>query len=98
MVAETVDLGALRVGALVLVFLLVGFTVGVNLDVPAWAVTGLAVAGVALRERSFPVRSIPLDAVILVAGLAVLAVAAARSSPSRRWSGDRDRLPRRVRW
>lgn len=80
-VAELVDPGALRLRALVLAFLLVGFTLGVNLGVPVWAVTGLAVAGLAVRERSFPVRSIPLDAVVLVAGLAVLAAAAAPFLP-----------------
>lgn len=81
LVAEAVDAGALRTGGCVLAVLLVGFTVGDHLGVPAWAVAAFVVVGLALRSRGLPWRAVPLDSVALVAGLAVLAAAASAQLP-----------------
>ncbi|MDP9453536.1 MAG: hypothetical protein M3P97_09190 [Actinomycetota bacterium] len=57
-----VEARALRAGGCAVAFLLVGFTVGDHLGVPAWAVVVVVVAGLALQSRRLPWAAVPLDA------------------------------------
>lgn len=68
---------ALRVAGVVGVVLLVGFTLGGVVGVPPWAVAGVVVVGLVARARRFPLDAVPWASALTVAGLAVLAVAAA---------------------
>jgi arsenical pump membrane protein len=78
-VHETVDTGAIRAGAPVVAFLLIGFTVGDALGVPAWVVAALALAWLCARTRSLPWRHVPAQAVALALALGTLALGAAQS-------------------
>lgn len=73
----TADVRAWRVGVPAVVVLLVGFTLGDALGVPAWAVAAAVAAGLVVATRTVPWRSLPVDAVAVAGGLAVLAGAAA---------------------
>lgn len=74
---EPADGRALRLGLPVVAFVLVGFTVGDHLGVPAWAVAGAADLVLVAARRRVPWRALPYGAALLAAGLAVLAGAAA---------------------
>ncbi len=78
---EPVDRSALWVGFPVVVFLLLGFTVGARLGIPAWVVAAIALAVLMVRQRSLPWRHVPYGAALLAAGLGVLATAAAKHLP-----------------
>lgn len=56
--------------------LLVGFTLGDAVGIPAWAVAVVVAAGLAVATRSLPVRALPVEALVVAGGLAVLAAAA----------------------
>lgn len=71
------DRAALVTAAVVGVALLVGFTAGGVVGVPPWVVAGVVVAGLVAHTRSLPVAAVPWASALVVAGLAVLAVAAA---------------------
>jgi arsenical pump membrane protein len=68
---------ALRYGAPVVLFVLIGFTAGDALGVPAWAVAAVADCVLVALTRSIPWRTVPLRAAALAATLGVLADAAA---------------------
>jgi arsenical pump membrane protein len=72
-----VDDRAIRRGAPVVAFVLVGFTVGDSLGVPAWAVAATADVALVAMTRWVPWRTVPVGAVVLAASLGVLAAAAA---------------------
>jgi arsenical pump membrane protein len=74
---ERPDRRALRIGAPVVVWLLVGFTIGERLGVPAWVVALLALVGLVAVTRRLPWRSTPLGPAVLAISLGTLAVAAA---------------------
>ena len=57
--------------------MLVGFTVGERLGVPAWVIVALALIAVVLGTRSLPWRSIPVGPAVLALALGTLAIAAA---------------------
>ncbi|QYG91500.1 citrate transporter [Iamia sp. SCSIO 61187] len=71
------DGAALVLAAVVGVTLLVGFTVGGAVGIPPWAVAAVVVAGLGLRAGAVPLAAVPWTSALVVAGLAVLAVAAA---------------------
>jgi arsenical pump membrane protein len=74
---ELVDPRALRIGIPVVVWLLVGFTVGERLGAPAWAVAALALVALALVTHRLPWRATPVGPAGLALALGTLAVAAA---------------------
>jgi len=74
---EHPDRRALWTGAPVVVWLLVGFTVGERLGVPAWVVALIALTGLVGVTRRLPWRSTPLGPAVLALALGTLAVAAA---------------------
>ncbi len=69
--------GSLAVGVPVVVWLLVGFTAGDQLGVPAWVVVGLALAALALVTRRVPWQHAPVGAAALALALGTLALGAA---------------------
>ena len=77
MVRDAVDAHAIRAGMPVVVWLLVGFTVGERFGVPAWVVVAIALAGTVLATRSLPWRSVPVGPAVLALALGTLAIAAA---------------------
>jgi arsenical pump membrane protein len=74
---DVVDADAVRIGIPVVVWLLVGFTVGERAGVPAWLVAAVALAGLATVTRRLPWRSVPAGPAVLALGLGTLAIAAA---------------------
>ena len=78
---EPVDRSALWVGFPIVVFLLLGFTVGARLGIPAWVIAAFALAGLMIRQRSLPWRHVPYGAALLAGGFGVLATAAAKHLP-----------------
>ncbi|MCU1400455.1 MAG: Citrate transporter [Acidimicrobiales bacterium] len=72
---------ALVAGAIVVIWLLLGFTVGERLGAPAWTIAAAALVVLAVRQRVVPWRQIPVHAAVLAAGLGVLATAAAPHLP-----------------
>lgn len=68
---------ALRVGGPAVGVLLLGFTLGDLVGVPAWATAALVVAGLMAATRTVPWRQLPIDAIVIASGLALLAGAAA---------------------
>ena len=77
-VDEPVDRSALHVGFPVVAFLLLGFTAGERLGIPAWLVAAIALVGLMIRRRSLPWRHVPYEAAVLAAGLGILATAASK--------------------
>ena len=69
--------GALAVGVPVVVWLLLGFTVGDQLGVPAWVVAGLALAALVVLTRRLPWQHVPVGAAALALSLGTLALGAA---------------------
>ena len=76
---EEPDRRAMLVGGLVVAWLLIGFTVGDRLGVPAWVIAGVALAATMVTAGAVPWRSVPLAPAILALALGTLAVAAAGS-------------------
>jgi arsenical pump membrane protein len=76
-VVEPVDGDALRRGIPIVVFVLVGFTVGDALGIPPWSVALVADVVLVAMTRSVPWRQVPVSAAVLAAALGVLAAAAA---------------------
>ena len=70
------DARALRLGLPIIGFVLVGFTVGNALGVPAWIVAGIAAAWAMALVREVPWRTIPVGALLVAAALAVLVAGA----------------------
>ena len=83
------DRRALRIGVPVVVWLLVGFTVGERLGVPAWVVARIALVVLVVVTRRLPVAHVPV-------GPAVLALVA-RHARRRRRTGLAPRPPARPR-
>ncbi len=77
------DRNALRSGVPIVAFVLIGFTVGDVVGVPAWAVAAVALAAalaVVARDRrgsGWTLRVVPFEAVAIAAGLSVLVAGAA---------------------
>lgn len=71
------DRYAWRVGGPAVAVLLIGFSLGDLVGVPAWAVAAGVALGLVGAVRFVPWRAVPVDAVVVAAGLAVLAGAAA---------------------
>jgi len=67
---------AMRTGTPAVLVLLLGFTIGDAVGIPAWAVAGAVALALMAATRAVPWRSLPLEAVVVAAGLAVLASAA----------------------
>jgi arsenical pump membrane protein len=74
-----VDRRALRIGIPVVVWLLVGFTVGERFGVPAWVVAAAALTALLVVTRELPWRAVPVAPALLALGLGTLAIAAAPS-------------------
>ena len=77
------DASALRLGIPVVVFLLIGFTVGERIGVPAWAVAGTALLVLIVLRREVPWRHAPFGAALLAGGLGILAASASSHLPVR---------------
>ena len=77
-VDDPVDRRALQHGLPVVAVVLVGFTLGEHVGIPAWVVALVALVWVATLNRSVPWRHLPLGAVLLAAALGVLV---ARATP-----------------
>ena len=69
--------GTLAVGVPVVVWLLLGFTVGDQLGVPAWVVAALALAALVVLTRRLPWQHVPVGAAALALSLGTLALGAA---------------------
>lgn len=67
----------LVIGGVATAWLLVGFTAGEHLGVPAFAVAGAALVALAALTRSRPWRQVAFGPAVLALGLAVMAIAAA---------------------
>lgn len=78
---EAVDRGPLRIGIPVVAWLLVGFTLGDRLGVPAWSVALVALVGLSVHRRTVPWRHLPIGAAGLATGLGLLAAGAAPHLP-----------------
>ena len=72
-----IDDRAIWRGAPVVAFVLIGFTVGDALGIPAWAIAAIADVILVAMTRWVPWRTVPIGAVVLAASLGVLAAAAA---------------------
>ncbi|MCU1392849.1 MAG: Citrate transporter [Ilumatobacteraceae bacterium] len=77
------DARAIRIGGIVVVWMLAGFIVGERVGVAAWVVVAIALVGLMAVQREVPWRQIPVHAAVLAAGLGVLATAAATHLPVR---------------
>ena len=77
-VDDPVDRRALRLGVPVMATVLVGFTLGDAVSVPAWCVALGALAWVVALNRAVPWRHLPAGAVLLAGALGVLV---ARATP-----------------
>jgi arsenical pump membrane protein len=74
---DPVDERALRRGLPVVVFVLLGFTIGDIAGIPPWMVAVTADIALIAMTRSVPWRDLPVHATLLAATLGVLAAAAA---------------------
>jgi len=70
------DARALRVGLPIVGFVLVGFTVGNALGIPAWIVAATATLWAIALVRELPWRTVPIGAMLVAAALAVLVAGA----------------------
>jgi arsenical pump membrane protein len=75
-VDEPVDARALRRGLPIIGFVLVGFTAGDVVGVPAWVVAAVAVVWAMALTRTVPWRTVPHEAMLVAVGLAVLVAGA----------------------
>lgn len=80
-VDDPVDRRALRRGLPIVAFVLVGFTLGDPLGVPAWACAAAAVVWASSLARRVRWRRVPIEAVVVASSLAVLVAAAAPHLP-----------------
>ena len=67
---------ALRRGLPVIAFVLLGFTIGDSVGIPAWGVSAVALVWVTSLTRRLPWRSVPVVAIATAASLAVLVAGA----------------------
>lgn len=70
------DARALHRGLPVIAFVLLGFTIGDSVGIPAWIIAMIALVWVTSLTRRLPWRSVPLVAVATAASLAVLVAGA----------------------
>jgi arsenical pump membrane protein len=75
------DRSSLRVGVPIVLWLVIGFTVGDRLSVPAWVVAGGALLALMAVRRNVPWRTVPVAAIGIAVGLGVTAAGAARHLP-----------------
>jgi len=75
-VDEPVDRTALARGLPIIGFVLLGFTVGDLLGIPAWAVAALAAVWAGALARAVPWRAVPYEAMLVAAALVVLVAGA----------------------
>ena len=75
-VDDVVQAAALRRGLPIIGLVLLGFTAGDVVGVPAWAVAAVAVVWAAALTRTVPWRTVPHEAMLVAAGLAVLVAGA----------------------
>lgn len=75
---DTVDRRALLIGIPIVIYLLVGFTIGSRVGAPAWAVAAGPLLVLMIARREVPVRHVPWGAAALAAGLGVLATSASQ--------------------
>lgn len=78
-VEDRPDRRALLIGAPIVAWLLVGFTLGDRLGVQAWMVAALALAAASAAARRVPWRALPIGPALLALALGTLAIAAAGS-------------------
>lgn len=86
-VDDAVDGRALRRGGVVVAVLLVGFTLGDRLGVPAWTVAAVALVLAVAVSGFLPWRATPIRPAVLAFGLGVLALGAADSIDLARVTG-----------
>jgi arsenical pump membrane protein len=72
-----VDRAALRRGAPIVALIVVGFTLGDVVGVPAWAVAAAAAAWSAILLRRLAWRAVPVEAIALAASLTLVVLGAA---------------------
>ncbi|MFT3852151.1 MAG: hypothetical protein QM733_05360 [Ilumatobacteraceae bacterium] len=70
------DARALRLGVPIIAFVLVGFTAGNALGVPAWIVAAIAAVWAMALAHELPWRTVPIGAMLVAAALAVLVAGA----------------------
>lgn len=70
------DARALRLGVPIIAFVLVGFTAGNALGVPAWIVAAIAAVWAMALVHELPWRTVPVGAMLVAAALAVLVAGA----------------------
>ncbi|MGE0141240.1 MAG: SLC13 family permease [Ilumatobacteraceae bacterium] len=70
-----------RVGIPIVVWLIVGFTVGHAVSIPPWVVAGIALLVLVAVRGHVPWRAVPVGAVGIAAGLGVVAAGASRHLP-----------------
>ncbi|WP_322762118.1 SLC13 family permease [Frankia sp. Cr2] len=75
-VRDPIDPRALRLGTPIVIFVVLGFTVGDLVDIPAWAVAGVADIVLLALTRTVRVRDIPYGAAALALSLGIVATAA----------------------
>ncbi len=75
-VDDQIDTRALRRGLPIVVFVLLGFTVGAALGIPEWIVAAVAFVWAAVLAAEVPLRAIPYEAMLVAAGLSVLVAGA----------------------
>jgi arsenical pump membrane protein len=63
-------------GGLIVTFVLLGFTVGDALGIPAWVIAAAAVVALVVATGSSPVGAVPWEAMLLTVALAILVAAA----------------------
>jgi arsenical pump membrane protein len=73
---DSPDSSALRRGLPIIGFVLIGFTAGDALGVPAWAVAAVAVVWATVLTKRIPWRVVPYEAMLVVVGLGVLVAGA----------------------
>jgi len=73
---EVAEARALQRGLPIIGFVLVGFTAGDVVGVPAWVIAAVAVVWAAALTRTVPWRAVPHEAMLVAAGLAVLVAGA----------------------
>jgi arsenical pump membrane protein len=78
---EPVDRASLAVGIPVVIWLIVGFTLGHDLSIAPWVVAGIALVGLIALRRHVPWRAVPVRAIAIATGLGVVAAGAARHLP-----------------
>ena len=78
-VRESIDRRALRRGLPIIGFVLLGFTVGDAVGIPAWIIAAVATVWASALRRRVRWRAVPIGAIVVAAALAVLVAAAVPS-------------------